>query len=145
MKKTIITTLGLLLILVLSSSKSNQIQEPRATPMVSCGPPANIYLVKAGTGKPLFPGQHKLFPNTTYKVWGVGGVNVAYMCVSVGSGYTIMGSGCEDFAPGDERIIGTIVTASTIQPGITINIGSHCYESNGTWTSWTGGYSYAAY
>ena len=109
---------------------------------LTCPAPADFYLRKVGSGKPLYPGQHALAKNTTYKVWAVGNTNSAIICVDPGNYYTIEFSTphCEDVGYGQEAIIGTITTAASIPGGITINTGVICTSGNGSTTQ---GYSYS--
>ena len=109
---------------------------------LTCPAPADFYLRKVGSGKPLYPGQHALSKNTTYKVWAVGNTNSVIICVDPGNYYTIAFSTphCEDVGYGQESIIGTITTAASIPGGITINTGVICTSGNGSSTQ---GYSYS--
>ncbi|MFZ6011448.1 MAG: hypothetical protein ACOYXT_13955 [Bacteroidota bacterium] len=138
MKKLILSLSLLTAVMTLTSSTRSDLKQ---TVTFACPGPEQVYLVRVGTGKPLYAGMHFLYPNTSYKVYAIGGANSAVVCVTPGAGYTISGSGCQDLGEGNEYVVTVIQTAASIAPSITINVGNTCTSGNGTWT---GGYTYGA-
>lgn len=110
-------------------------------PPSNCADPADFWLRKVGSGKPLFPGVHHLQKNTSYSVWATGGQNSKTICIaSGGSGFTILpGSSCEDIGFGDMGQVADIATAST-GSSVVIYLGVTCTAGNG---STVAGYAYS--
>jgi hypothetical protein len=79
----------------------------------------------------------KVLPNKQFTVWAKGGVNSESACIVSGTGYTVIGSGCQDLGYNNFYPIAVIQTALSLPSptGISIQINNTCTSGNGAITS----------
>jgi hypothetical protein len=130
--KTITLSCCALAFIMMSSSALLSSDSSAEYAPVTCPFATDFHVVKFGSGKPLYPGEHTLQTNTSYAVWARGSANSESMCVTAGSGYTIVSlSNCEDIGYGDIGQIADIHTASS-GSGVAIRLEVTCTSGNGS-------------